>query len=107
MRDTKAKHTPGPWKVRNAHYIGRSAYYVDPVNERGPHDSVCVAVIRQGWLVEESEANARLIAAAPALLEGCRVALDALESPEARHVYSVIQREKLRAAIAQATEETP
>ncbi len=63
------QHTPGPWQVRKAMYIGRPSFYVDPVNERSEHDSVCVAVIREHWPVEESEANARLIAAAPALLE--------------------------------------
>ena len=61
--------TPGPWHVRQARYIGAVSFYVDPSNERTRQDSVCIAVGRKSWPIEEAEANARLIAAAPLMLE--------------------------------------
>lgn len=51
----------------------------------------------------------RLIAAAPTMLEACKMALAALESPEARRVLAfTMEREALRDAIAAAEpEKTP
>lgn len=52
--------------------------------------------------LEEVEANARLIAAAPDLLEGCKTALNHLEGDEPGFVCDVA--EILRLTIAQAEE---
>jgi len=68
-----SKHTPGPWKI---------CYD----NDTGPNDGC----FRQWWQVgpaqvnigsdhEEAEANARLIAAAPELLDACRALLCMLD----------------------------
>lgn len=53
-----SEHTPGPWAVSNQW----GATQVGP-----PSGSVAVVTINQG--VEQAQANARLIAAAPELLE--------------------------------------
>lgn len=73
-------HTPGPWR-QNEHTV----YYINPKIESGEmshfepdprHIASTTAVDAAAWSSgvpeEESIANARLIAAAPALLEACR-----------------------------------
>lgn len=72
--DSRAAHTPGPWEVRGQQdddgwNEGRHIYAPqDRYNGR----SGCVA------LVKRSQADARLIAAAPELAEGLREAVKAL-----------------------------
>ena len=64
-----AKHTPGPWTIRyrtNVFGIRRDVGHVGSVAVCGGHDS------NQVDCGPESEANARLIAAAPDLLEALR-----------------------------------
>lgn len=95
------EHTPGPWTVRTGKHIGRSAYYIDPVNARNTRDSLCVAITRKPWPVEEAWANACLIAAAPTLLEAAQAALDAYENG---HTMTVDRLHKLQAAIREATQ---
>jgi len=67
MEATKEKHafTPGPWQIEDC-TPGESTGLRFEV---GPKDSV-IARTTDGW--EEARANARLIAAAPELLEQCR-----------------------------------
>lgn len=72
---TKAKHTPGPWFVGDSLVGGQL-----PV---GPHERMQVATVPLYAPVAgvngtsgEIEANARLVAAAPALLEALRTAAD-------------------------------
>lgn len=57
----KAQHTPGPW------HINRDGNDVENVNDAG----VCAM-----YADETSEANARLIAAAPEMLEALRIAVN-------------------------------
>jgi hypothetical protein len=65
----QAAHTPGPWSVHDREHCGAR---IDGPNGRGvahatqrdPHP-----VLGQGITQAEAEANARLIAAAPLLLE--------------------------------------
>ena len=76
-----AKHTPGPWRT-----INRFQDKVDVVHEAGAKiggASLVVArvIVRDSWL-EEQMANARLIAAAPELLEVARLLVEA-NCPEA------------------------
>ncbi len=68
-----SKHTPGPWVVHPSHQTGRAAaaYYIDSTSG----DARCRAVAH----VKNSPrlpvyANARLIAAAPELLECLSIA---------------------------------
>lgn len=89
------KHTRGPWHTNKP--IESNGYvWVDPI------DGVC-GEIATAWPTTtdgEAEANARLIAAAPELLE----ALIELNSVSARgFLYDDPARIKARAAIAKAT----
>jgi hypothetical protein len=73
------KHSPGPWRVSDKFNVwGRGTVS----NWAGLTKSVLVANSCVGGLApdrptkHECEANARLIAAAPELLEACQFALD-------------------------------
>jgi len=106
------KHTPGPWKVLNARkedWLGRPLEYWTVTADDGDK-WLCASPEWDPEHEAESEANARLIAAAPELLEAIVLALpyvtDAEGFPEqfkpgvvARHVAQI------RAAIAKATGE--
>lgn len=83
-------HTPGPWHVSNGVQI-RSA----------KHQIAKVWSMRGG----EGNANARLIAAAPDLLEACHVALAEVSAPTGQPSWASELR--LRAAIKLATEGRP
>jgi len=76
----KVSHTPGPWLVmgnqRNGHFD-----YVLPESQN-----------------EEFQANCRLIAAAPELLEAARMVLDETNAG----LWDCLPVEKLKAAIAKA-----
>lgn len=108
MTDRIVKHTPGPWKV------SQPSYWIDAPNccDRGP---MHVADAR-GWghltgkghgahgmehkaAIAIQEANARLIAAAPELLDACKFAFAAMTTEGGRERA----RDVLVAAIAKAT----
>jgi hypothetical protein len=98
-----AQHTPGPWKaVRNASFwevvtplLGQT---LDQANEYSPS----LAYV-WGEGEEPAEANARLIAAAPDLLEALRTARDHIDM-DALEISHCKDAERIRAAIAKATE---
>lgn len=88
-----SQHTPGPWEIDQAirHgftvYSEQSGFIVGYMDEEGRYGAV------------ESEANARLIAAAPDLLE----ALETIVATERdRHGYHPAWTDQARAAIAKA-----
>ncbi|WP_414490143.1 hypothetical protein [Stenotrophomonas maltophilia] len=87
-----SKHTPGPWMVRfredGSSYISMG----DP--NKGPHKAADLFLTADGG--ESDLADARLIAAAPELLEACQAAR-AL-TPDGTHTAGVLD-----AAIAKAT----
>jgi endonuclease III len=91
------KHTPGPWNYDRSGY----SLYVNSGRE------LVTALSMDGKRLETSEANARLIAAAPDLLDVAKEAnaeLERLNDP--RGFVSMRQErimEKARAAIAKAT----
>lgn len=105
---TTATHTPGPWKVYHpistAESLGIDAASGESVVVWGER--------HEGIIGERREANARLIAAAPELLEALRFCIPALEwsvanSPSAvRRSSARSDLEIARAAIAKATGET-
>lgn len=86
-----AKHTPGPWEIERG--------YSTIIKSIGP----CVADEYAGsaWL-EVSEANARLIAAAPELLDALKELLDREWQDDEGDYTLEMARRKARAAIAKA-----
>jgi len=87
-------HTHGPWTITET-YTGALSINVSP--------QVPIATVGgAGWHLgaQTARANARLIAAAPELLEVCREALSCIE----RHVLptTFAPRQRLRDAIAKA-----
>ena len=75
-------HTPGPWKIDPSEEFPLAVIVDD---EDGELDGVCICEL-QGEFDDKSSAtpeqmsNARLIAAAPELLEACKYALAQLEA---------------------------
>ncbi|HSG19548.1 MAG TPA: hypothetical protein VLA31_02160 [Burkholderiaceae bacterium] len=88
-----SKHTPGPWRPRNGIVLADS--------HKGTHCSDEDIAFYGGPLVCESirtDANARLIAAAPDLLEALKAMLEYYGS----HTACVECQDMARAAIAKA-----
>ena len=93
-----SKHTPGPWVV-----VGRLTKYVEARLVGGLIQEVaaCGPTMADEGYGQQQEANARLIAAAPDLLEALkRCKFDSLN-------MTLEDREFCRAAIAKATGEQP
>lgn len=104
-------HTPGPWTTDEDDH---DALYQNIKIKAGKHHTVCTVWIDDAPVRDfnaEQQANARLIAAAPELLEAlkqCRLALEPYDDVKPRDWKT--DREKLafahqaaRAAIAKAT----
>jgi len=97
----ETKHTPGPWWVgEEDSFDGIAVMYRDGM--------VPVANVQTGYTDRNSEANARLIAAAPDLLAAC-VSLSSMEiftesaADDDICIITVATVRKIRAAIAKAT----
>jgi len=90
-----SKHTPGPWKaIPCPSPMDKSAFGVAAVEPmRGRIDSSL-----QGM----TEANARLIAAAPDLLEACKQLVNAAYKPCGHQYDCICAGDLARAAIAKA-----
>ena len=95
------QHTPGPWKVKDTSRPSEHTSRLSIVLASG---SAIIAYPANGWPPNEMAANARLIAAAPELLEALQNAgaLWAYSSTDAPQQAWLAQA---RAAIAKATEE--
>lgn len=101
MTATETKHTPGPW-----HAAGLLVWSADPASREAEqiahalHDHTRGDILRMPHQ-DVAEANARLIAAAPALLAACEEAAVQLELslPPGRECN--ISYQGLRDAIAQ------
>ena len=103
-------HTPGEWIVSKLKYPCE----VDIVYVETDNELVICAV--DGFVIgpEEALANARLIAAAPALLEACRAQVDSYPYEDTNqnepdglcHCPSCEAYRLCKAAIRMATEET-
>ena len=96
--ETKSKHTPGGWIV----YPFKA--FVLPADRLDPDDAPICAML---WPTdkrseEETQANARLVAAAPELLEALRNLVGLAEMRGSLHEYRAALDEA-RAAIAKAT----
>lgn len=87
-------HTPGPWGFYRMQGFG--ADYSVRTEDRA------VAVVRHYGNPKVSEANARLIAAAPELLEACKRALEQTD-PVARSGDYAILKEAIDKATSHAS----
>ena len=94
--------TPGPWKAMRITNPGRAAaaYYIYGVTAKGKYGR-CVAHVKNST-IQPLAANARLIAAAPELLEACWQALTHIEFEECTHGRPFAAGNVLRKAIAKA-----
>ena len=103
-----SKHTPGPWEpMKNSDGFIRGI--------RGMHGPVCANVVNWGGIsraqTSNGQANARLIAAAPDLLEALEAAVkvgiipksSAKDGGATRHSEQVRVADMCRDAIAKAT----
>lgn len=93
-----SKHTPGPWEVM---FAGSSKagqpFKIDEAYVYAPNtqdDTAICADIIDPVTQEISEANARLIAAAPDLLEACQLALDSDDKAVRRFLRAAIAKAK-------------
>lgn len=89
-------HTPGPWEIRDSNMRTIEA----------PGGSICTPSghCLKGRPDEELEANARLIAAAPDLLEACKQVLDAQVANDQSQWEHLLDEalERIEAAVAKA-----
>ena len=85
------KHTAAPW------LIGENRYDYDLIIRSANNDPVC-SVIYAGYSKAEAKANARLIAAAPELLEELKNVMDRLVDKNETDDSAI----NARAAIAKA-----
>ena len=100
MRERAAGHTPGPWRVH------LDAVLVQRCDEDGTFSSAivdCETGSSPSMPQGEREANARLIAAAPELLEAARGIVDGIDDTRPNFIPLMGNRvAHLREAIAKA-----
>lgn len=107
-----AEHTPGPWKATRSNWLNEPVeheFYIHG-NERksrsGNYATGVAIVCGNKTSHGVTDANAHLIAAAPALLAACRLALGRLQNPLlSTSLFDDVKRE-LRKVILEA-EGTP
>ena len=95
---TQTKHTPGPWVINSLYAKVSDVLTVHAPNTNNAQ--ICSLAAMRGHMDEsEQTSNARLIAAAPELLDVAKaIAAEWQRSPNIPYP----QRETLRAAIAKA-----
>lgn len=103
MNNSESKHTPGPWRVRKNQVAG--VEYIEYEYAKGCYGDI--ARVKNLVGKEESNKNARLMAAAPDLLDACWEALRWIEEQRADAYlktgsYPIVVR-TLKDAIAIAT----
>lgn len=96
--ETEMKHTPGKWHFRT----GMSDNFCEIIGDYGTNKTIAVAPKDCFVEDEEAEANGRIIAAAPDMLEALKEALDQLESwnQESEDTFTM---KRIREAINKAT----
>ena len=117
-RETPPGHTPGPWKAVTTYrcdlgYVSVQPVTADPVRDRpllmasGAYHIAQLYHSRDPLRIKLNEANARMMASAPDLLEALTAMLDAADRYAGKPTESYLAvfklRDKARAAIAKAT----
>lgn len=93
-----SKHTPGPWTFK-----GRTVRGPHPRDPEGRTRIVANAIWGRGTYVGEAEANARLIAAAPEVLEALEELFYLIDGAhDGERVFTFKMQRKAKAAIAKA-----
>lgn len=100
VRMSETAHTPGPWQVLSP-YTNRMVFPIGGPEDQDGNCSILGEVQSQGGSDETCSANARLIAAAPELLEACEAIAD-LANGQGR-LNLIMVAGQARAAIAKAT----
>ena len=103
MRGIIMKHTPGPWQIKKWEEENSADGFVTVITDSRGHG---IVTFNQRGENSKVEANARLIAMAPELLEAARALLDGLDS--ANHPdRNFKQVQDLRGAVIMATRKLP
>ena len=112
MNSETAAHTPGPWRANGIHEQSPEPSAQTRAGAVSDDDGRVVAYLpadgAEGIQDRETLANARLIAAAPALLEACKGLLNAFPPPSIRSRDGFsrnLAHAAARSAIAKATKE--
>ena len=87
------KHTKGPWAVAHSAGVGHADLIVSD------HANATICEIDSDGPKEETEANARLIASAPDLLEACKMTMRCHRS---RQMYDKFDNFMMENAISKA-----
>lgn len=109
MNQLRTAHTPGPWRVINYSSTSEIKGFIAVVGSNEVPEHICDVFPfghRPGGIKRELEqhaANARLIAAAPAMLEALEQALDDMQNGLC---VCPAAKEQIRAAITLATEDS-
>ena len=100
--NAKDKHTPGPWELKewNSDYGATGDFSIYPGTQKGCR--MPIACVQQPFNGKRTKANARLIAAAPDLLEALIDCRRALEIANYTQELAIVD-----AAIAKAQGDTP
>jgi hypothetical protein len=97
------KHTPGPWVVGVYRFRKSGCTVQRPAVQATTGAYICPEICTTSHVNDETEANARLIAAAPDLLAALRDALESLRRlPNAEGAYRVTCIGQAEAAIKKA-----
>lgn len=99
-------HTPGPWRLdNNIAYGWKTNPFSITVRKRGVHSTTVANIpAKQTISRDEAEANARLIAAAPELLEALQAIVKSLvDQDDEGMIEHAQQMIDARVAIAKAT----
>ena len=103
-----SKHTPGPWEWYGPNLLcggeRQSENILNSADDGRPYGDHA-ALIEHHWDGDVAKANARLIAAAPELLEALKEIVDAADGAGWEQLDPSFK--KARAAIAKATGEQP
>lgn len=109
--NAQATHTPGPWKARN-YKTDDGGIWIDCDSWANPKTASCrggtiATALGSGCGNGSVEANARLIAAAPEMLEALRQAADVLADAKKRGDLGPHETGTLNAVIAAIAKASP